>query len=270
MTKPAVAETGSANINSRWSLAGLTALVTGGTHGIGYAVVEELAELGAVVHTCSRNEAELNQRLQEWSAKGFTVTGSVCDATSRPDREQLLQKVSSIFNGKLNILINNVGTNIAKPALEYTAEEYSFLMATNLESCYHMSQLANPLLKASGSGSIVFVSSVAGSVNVDNTSIYGPTKAAMNQLAKNFACEWAKDNIRANTVAPGITRTPLVERFLNTEEFLGPMLSRIPLKRVAEPNEVSSMVAFLCLPAASYITGQTILVDGGFTVNGFP
>ncbi|KAI3751325.1 hypothetical protein L2E82_22393 [Cichorium intybus] len=270
MTTPAVAETGSANINSRWSLAGLTALVTGGTRGIGYAVVEELAELGAAVHICSRNEGELNQRLQEWSANGFTVTGSVCDATSRTDREQLLEKVSSIFNGKLNILINNVGTNIGKSALEYTAEEYSFLMATNLESCYHMSQLAHPLLKASGSGSIVFISSVSGSVHVDYTSIYGPTKAAMNQLAKNFACEWAKDNIRANTVAPGITRTPLVEPFLNTEEFLGAMLSRIPLKRIAEPNEVSSIVAFLCLPAASYITGQTILVDGGFTVNGFP
>ncbi|KAI3751323.1 hypothetical protein L2E82_22392 [Cichorium intybus] len=270
MTTPAVAETGSANINSRWSLAGLTALVTGGTRGIGYAVVEELAELGAAVHTCSRNEAELNQRLQEWSAKGFTVTGSVCDATSRTDREQLLQKVSSIFNGKLNILINNVGTNITKPALEYTAEEYSFIMATNLESCYHMSQLAHPLLKASGSGSIVFISSVAGSVHVDYTSIYGPTKAAVNQLAKNFACEWAKDNIRANTVAPGCTKTLLLERFLITEEVLGgAMLSRIPVKRFAEPNEVSSMVAFLCLPAASYITGQTIFVDGGSSVNGF-
>lgn len=92
--------------NPRWSLAGMTALVTGGTRGIGYAVVEELAELGAVVHTCSRNETELNQRLQEWSLKGFTVTGSVCDATSRTQREELMEKVSSVFNGKLNILVS--------------------------------------------------------------------------------------------------------------------------------------------------------------------
>ncbi|GJT72018.1 tropinone reductase homolog-like protein [Tanacetum coccineum] len=94
--------------NPRWSLAGMTALVTGGTRGIGYAVVEELAELGAVVHTCSRNETELNQRLQEWSLKGFSVTGSVCDATSRTQRLELMEKVSSVFNGKLNILVEPV------------------------------------------------------------------------------------------------------------------------------------------------------------------
>lgn len=93
--------------NPRWCLAGKTALVTGGTRGIGYAVVEELAELGAVVHTCSRNEVELNQVLQEWSDKGFSVTGSVCDVTSRPQREQLVETVSSLFNGKLNILVSS-------------------------------------------------------------------------------------------------------------------------------------------------------------------
>ncbi|CAI9302747.1 unnamed protein product [Lactuca saligna] len=259
----------SVTTNSRWSLAGMTALVTGGTRGIGYAVVEELAGLGAAVHTCSRNEAELNLRLQEWSSKGFTVTGSVCDATSRPQREQLLQKVSSIFNGKLNILINNVGTNIRKATTDYTSEEYSKLMSTNLESSYHLCQLAHPLLKASGVGSIVFISSVAGSIHIASGSIYGATKGAMNQLAKNLACEWAKDNIRTNSVAPWYTKTPLVQHLLENEEYLERVASRTPLKRVAEANEVSSMVAFLCLPAASYITGQTIAVDGGFSVNGF-
>ena len=98
MTTVAAAESSSETRNSRWSLAGMTALVTGGTHGIGYAVVEELAELGAAVHTCSRNEAELNQRLQEWSSKGFTVTGSVCDAASRPQREQLLEKIGEFLH----------------------------------------------------------------------------------------------------------------------------------------------------------------------------
>ncbi|KAJ0458420.1 putative oxidoreductase [Helianthus annuus] len=195
----------------RWSLAGMTALVTGGTRGIGYAVVEELAELGAAVHTCSRNQEELNRRLHEWSTKGFNVTGSVCDASCRPQRQQLLEKVSSIFNGKLNILINNVGTNILKPTIEYTSEEYSTLMATNLESCYHFSQLAHPLLKASGVGSIVFMSSVAGLVHVFSGSVYGATKGAINQLTKNLACEWAKDNIRVNSVAPWFIKTPLVE-----------------------------------------------------------
>ncbi|XP_071711820.1 tropinone reductase homolog At5g06060-like [Rutidosis leptorrhynchoides] len=260
----------SATRDSRWSLEETTALVTGGTYGIGNAVVEELAKLGAKVHTCSRNEVKLNQCLQEWSLKGFIVTGSVCDVTSRTQREQLLEKVSSIFNGKLNILVNNVGTNIRKSAEEYTSEEYSVVMTTNFESCFNISQLAHPLLKASGNGSIVFISSVAGLVTASLAgSIYGATKGAMNQLAKNLACEWAKDNIRTNSVAPWVTATPLVEPLLNDKEFIDKLLSRTPIKRVAEPKDVSSLVAFLCLPAASYITGQTIAVDGGFSINGF-
>ncbi|KAL7600290.1 hypothetical protein Lser_V15G24373 [Lactuca serriola] len=269
-TKASVSFNGiGATRNSRWSLAGITALVTGGTRGISYMVVEELAELGAVVHTCSRKEAELNQRLQEWSAKGFNVTGSICDLSSRPQREQLVEQVSSLFSGKLNILINNVGTNIRKPTTEFTPEEYSMLMATNLESSYHMSQLSHPLLKASGDGSIVFISSVAGLVHVGVGSVYSATKAAMIQLTKNLACEWASDNIRSNCVAPWFIKTSLIEDVIDNKEFLDGVVSRTPLKRLGEANEVSSVVAFLCLPAASYITGQTIVIDGGFTVNGF-
>ncbi|XP_073122304.1 tropinone reductase homolog At5g06060-like [Henckelia pumila] len=256
--------------NSRWSLSGMTALVTGGTRGIGHATVEELAAMGAVVHTCSRNEEELNQRLQEWNAKGFRVTGSVCDASSREQRVQLVEKVSSLFSGKLNILINNVGTNIRKPTVDYTAEEYSKLMATNLESSYHLCQLAHPLLKASGTSSIVFISSVAGLIHLFSGSIYGATKGAINQLSKNLACEWAKDNIRVNCVAPWYIRTSLVKNLLEDEQFLNSVISRTPLGRPGEPQEVSSLVAFLCLPAASYITGQIVAVDGGMTVNGFP
>ncbi|KAL8232025.1 hypothetical protein R6Q57_001803 [Mikania cordata] len=269
-TTPATVEIGSVTNVSRWSLAGMTALVTGGTRGIGHAVVEELAELGAAIHTCSRNEAELNQCLQEWSSKGFTVTGSICDVSSRRHRQQLLEKVSTVFNGKLNILINNVGTNIKKTTTEYTAEEYSMIMSTNLESSYHMSQLAHPLLKASGYGTIVFISSVAGLVHMNSGSIYGATKGAMNQLAKNLACEWADDSIRVNSVAPWYIKTSLVQHVLSDKQFLDRLESRTPLKRLGEANEVSSMVAFLCLPAASYITGQTVAVDGGFSVNGFP
>ncbi|XP_058207135.1 tropinone reductase homolog At5g06060-like isoform X1 [Rhododendron vialii] len=259
----------SSNPKSRWSLTGMTALVTGGTRGIGHAIVEELATLGATVCTCSRNEAELNRCLQGWAAKGFSVSGSVCDASSRPQREQLFDKVSSLFNGKLNILINNVGTNIRKPTTEYTSVEYSMLMATNFESAYHLCQLAYPLLKVSGVGSIVFISSVAGLVHIGSGSIYAASKGAMNQLTKNLACEWANDNIRCNCVAPWYIRTSLVEHLLDNEEFLDKMISRTPLKRPGEPKEVSSLVAFLCMPASSYITGQIVSVDGGMTAFSF-
>ncbi|XP_019083064.1 PREDICTED: senescence-associated protein 13-like [Camelina sativa] len=180
-----------------------------------------------------------------------------------------METVSSLFQRKLNILVTNAGTLIVKPTTEYTAEEFSFVMATNLESAFHLSQLAHPLLKASGSGSIVLMSSAAGVVHVSVGSIYGATKGAMNQLARNLACEWASDSIRTNSVCAWYITTPLTNNYLNDEEIIKGAERRTAVGRTGEANEVSSLVAFLCLPAASYITGQAICVDGGATVNGF-
>ncbi|CAN1184685.1 Tropinone reductase homolog At5g06060 [Linum perenne] len=255
--------------SARWSLRGMTALVTGGTRGIGRATVEELAALGAKVRTCSRNEAELNQFLQLCEEKGFSVSGSVCDVASPSQRENLINDVSTLHNGTLNILVNNVGTNARKPTTEYTTEEYLRLMSVNLGSAYHLCQLAHPLLKKSEAGSVIFISSVAGVLHIGSGSIYGLSKGLSSQFTKNLACEWAKDNIRANCVAPWYTRTSLVEHLLEKKDFLQQIVARTPLQRVGEPHEVSSLVGFLCLPAASYITGQVIFVDGGMTVNGF-
>ncbi|XXG75281.1 hypothetical protein AAC387_Pa07g3821 [Persea americana] len=163
-----------------------------------------------------------------------------------------MEKVSSIFGDKLNILINNAGTNTWKSRVDYTAEDIQAIMETNFVSAYHLSQLAHPLLKASGMGNVVLISSVAGVVAMYSGTVYAASKGAINQLTKNLACEWAKDNIRANSVAPCYIKTSLEEH-----------------KRIGEPKEVSSLVAFLCIHAASYITGQVISVDGGMTLNGF-
>ncbi|PKU83683.1 tropinone reductase homolog At5g06060 [Dendrobium catenatum] len=272
-------------LENRWSLHGATALVTGGSKGIGQAIVEDLARLGAKVHTCARNQQELYKALQHWQSLKLDVTASVCDVSSRAEREKLMEKVSSLFDGKLNILINNAGTSIFKTALEYTEEDYGFVMSTNLESAFHLSQLAHPLVKASGVGSIVFISSVAGLVGIPEGSVYGSTKVehyfmhawcvtisrAMNQLTRNLALEWAKDNIRANCIAPGAIITPLLLSYYEAKGGRIPKVENmgIPLGRPGEPLEVATVAAFLCMSASSYITGQVIVADGGLTMSRF-
>ncbi|KAK1373692.1 tropinone reductase-like [Heracleum sosnowskyi] len=259
--------------DKRWSLDGATALVTGGTRGIGHAIVEELAGFGATIYTCARNKKDLDQCLKEWKIKGFKVAGSVCDLKSRSERGQLMESVASAFGGKLNILVNNAGIVTLKETIEFTAEDFSNIMGTNFEASYHLCQLAYPLLKASGNGNIVFISSVAGVIALPLVSIYSSSKGAINQLTKSLACEWAKNNIRVNCVAPWVIKTEMIAGIIEKDpghkEILDGMVYRTPMRRPGEQREVSGVVAFLCLPAASYVTGQIVCVDGGHTVCGY-
>ncbi|CAO2141183.1 unnamed protein product [Urochloa humidicola] len=166
-----------------WSLAGAKALVTGGSKGMGHAIVEELAALGVRVHTCSRNAAELEDCRMRWAEKGLQVTVSACDLAVHAEREKLMATVRDTFDGKLDILVNNAAQAIFKVAMEYTVEDSSQLMATNLESCFHLSQLARPLLlnaSVTGGGSIVNISNIATYFAFPSLSLYSAIKGGMN------------------------------------------------------------------------------------------
>jgi Tropinone reductase 1 len=246
------------------------------------AIVEELAGFGVRVHTCARGDAELQECLRLWGADGrlARVTGSVCDVAVRGDRERLVAAAREELGGRLDILVNNAGQTMFRAATETTAEDYARLMATNLESCFHLTQLAHPLLvaaaaAAAGGGdasSVVNVSSIGGLVAYPALSVYSTTKGAMNQLTRSLAVEWANDKVRVNCVAPGGVRTDIAASsgLKLDPEAAGKMweaeMARVPMHRIGEPEEIASLVAFLCMPAASYITGQVICADGGRTI----
>jgi Tropinone reductase 1 len=254
-------------MTSFWNLKGYRALVTGGTKGIGEAIVKQLLEFGAEVWIVARDNDLLQQKLVEYRQSGFSVEGSAIDISQPGATAELIETVKNRW-GKLDILINNAGTNIRKPTIDYSTDEFDILLNTNLRAGYELCKAAYPLLKTSGKGSIVFVSSVSGLTHTSSGSIYGMTKAALHQLAKNLAVEWASDGIRANVVAPWYIYTPLAAPVLDNPEKLEGILKRTPMGRVGKAEEVAATVAFLCLPAAGYITGQTLAVDGGMTAWG--
>ncbi|MDX9694447.1 MAG: SDR family oxidoreductase, partial [Bacteroidales bacterium] len=250
-------------MTNRWNLNNKKALVTGGTKGIGEAIAKEFIDLGAEVLVVSRNN-EGFEKLKSLLKNPDKLSYYSGDVSKLSDIEKLADFVNTNWS-KLDILVNNVGTNIRKKTIEYSYDEFDKILYTNLRSAFELSKSLYPLLKKSEQGNIVNISSVAGITHLRTGSIYGMTKAALIQLTKNLAGEWAADSIRVNAVAPWYIRTPLAETVLKNTEYYNEVIMRTPMKKVGNPEDVAAAVAFLCMPSAAYITGQSIAVDGGFT-----
>ncbi len=249
-----------------FTLKNYNALITGGSKGIGKATVELFLELGANVIFTARNKTEIETLEAELKLKYENVRGIIADVTNTEDMEKLKIQIESSW-GKLDVLVNNAGTNIRKPTLEFSYNEYQTVLDTNVKAPFNISKSLYPLLIKSSYPSIINVASVAGLLDVKTGSPYGISKAGLLQLTRNLAVEWAADGIRINSVSPWFTETPLTENLLQNESKKANVISRTPLNRVAKPEEIAGAIAFLAMKASSYITGQNIIVDGGMTVN---
>lgn len=257
-------------MTSPWTLREMTALVTGATRGIGRAIAEELLELGARCVLVARDRAALDATAGELAASASPerVVPIAADITSGEGRRAIASAVREL--GALHVLVHNAGSNVRGPLVGYDDATIERLISLNLTSSLLVSRDLHPALAAANGASVIHIGSVAGHVALPTGVAYAAAKAGLAQAARTLALEWARDRIRVNTVSPWYTRTPLVAPVLANPEALARILAATPLGRIAEPREVATAVAFLAMPAASYITGQALVVDGGMTIQGLP
>jgi Tropinone reductase 1 len=239
---------------SIWDLKGKRALVTGGTRGIGAATVQELQALGADVLYVART-----------SDGGPDCIAA--DVTTADGRARITDAVKARW-GALDLLVNNAGMNIRRPWALLAPEEQATVIGTNLLGPAELLRALHPLLAKGAAPAVVNVASVAAYVDVGSGAAYALSKAALVQLTRSLAVEWAADGIRVNAVAPWYIRTPLTEPVLSQPDRLERILARTPMKRVGEPAEVAAAIAFLCMDKASFITGHCLVADGGLLALG--
>ena len=248
-----------------WNLKGQTALVTGGSKGIGRATVQEFLELGAEVLFTARNGEDIIKLEDELLGKGHKVKGMIADVTIPEDRQKILNWIENNWKA-LTILVNNAGTNIRKKALDYSEEEYRKVLEINMFAPFALSMHLYPQLKKAHRAKVINVASSAATQDVGSGTPYAMSKAALLQQTRSLAVEWAEENIRVNAISPWYTHTPLTDNVLQQEDRKRSILDKTPLRRVAQAEEMASVIAFLAMDKSSYITGQNIVVDGGMSV----
>ena len=255
---------------NRWRLEGQRALVTGASAGIGLAICRELLGLGAQVLMVARDAAILEQVRaeleEEFPGPEDAVVAFAADVTDEEQRSELLDWVAD--HGGLHILVNNAGGNVTRPALDYGEDQWRGIFETNLFSAFELCRGAYPLLTKHAASSIVNIGSVSGEVHVRSGAPYGMSKAALHQMSRNLAVEWAEDGVRVNCVAPWYIRTRRTSVKLSDPDYLDEVLLRTPLGRIGEPDDIASAALFLVSDAARWITGHTLVVDGGQMLHG--
>ena len=242
-------------------LDGKKALVTGAGRGLGKAIADDLAESGATVYGTSRDAATARQISERYGTPPLAV-----DLSSTGNISGFAESLHRASGG-IDLLVNNAGVNVPKPALELTEDDWDTVFDTNLKGTFFLTTaLARHWVAAGTPGAIVNIASQAGIVAIEERAAYGTSKAGMIHLTKILALEWAAAGIRVNAVAPTFVRTELTASTLSRPDWAAELLSRIPIGRFGEPEDVAGAVAFLLSDAASLITGHTLAVDGGYTI----
>ncbi len=250
-----------------FSLNGKVALVAGGYGGIGAAVCRGLAAVGATVIVAGRNADKAEALAQSIQSAGCAADAAVFDAGSVEQIRSMTDGVAA-KHGRIDILVNCIGLNAEEPALDVTEEKFDFVYSMNLKSALFLAQAsARQMVKQGQGGKQIHLGSVRTMLALRGRgyAAYTASKGGLGTMCRQLAAEWAADKINVNVVAPTFVRTDLVADMLADPKFYGTLTARIPLGRIAEPDEVMNAVLFFAAPASDFITGQILYLDGGIT-----
>jgi gluconate 5-dehydrogenase len=249
-----------------FNLSGRVAIVTGGSRGLGAEMAEGLAEAGASLMLCARREQWLTPTLAEFRARGFKAEGMVCDVTSPAEVQAVVDKALAAY-GRIDILINNAGISWAAEPESMPIDKWQKVIDTNLTGTFLFSQAVGREMLTRQYGRIINVASIAGMVGSVDTSHwagYAASKAGIIGLTRELAATWGRSGIRVNAIAPGFFHSRLADAAIVHAE---PQIKATsPIPRVGEAGELKGVAVFLAADASNYITGQTIIVDGGRTI----